>query len=366
MQQVKQHEVNKRLAWLFFVAVALSTGRSFAQTDSSIRNQLTAPQSANFWINGRGLIGASSDLHPTHNLQVHGRTWLDDLAHFNWGAEYVNRSLTVDGSTMGYNDPLIVRGNDDYAAVIRSNGADRWDASYDAYETNLGVPNPSSSLVFAYGASGIPYYRRYGHDFTIFKVWSSTSSRNAYESTIALVNGDNEEEYVDFFNLSYPSSLKFGMRMQKRGTGGYKPFVFEYSDGITTYPVAQISPDTTAYFYGKVGIGTTDTKGYNLAVAGSIITGSIKVKQPVAWPDYVFKRTYKLRPLSEVAAFIKNNDHLPDVPSSKEVEEKGINIGETQALLLKKIEKLTLYMIELKAENQQQQKEIDRLKRQHK
>lgn len=191
-------------------------------------------------------------------------------------------------------------------------------------------------------------------------MWSPTSSRNAYESTVALVNGDNEEEYVDFFNLSYPTSRKFGMRMQKRATGNYKPFVFEYSDGNITYPVVQISPDSTTYFYGKVGIGTTDTKGYNLAVAGSIIAGQIKVKQSSTWPDYVFSSTYRLKLLLEVEKFVKQNKHLPEVPSAKEVANQGLDMGVTQTASLKKVEELTLYMIELKKENIALQKRVQK------
>lgn len=75
----------------------------------------------------------------------------------------------------------------------------------------------------------------------------------------------------------------------------------------------------------------------------------------IYWPDYVFKKDYKLRSLYEVDNYIKSNSHLPDVPSEKEVMEDGLNLGEMDAILLKKIEELTLYIIE-------QQKEIDGLK----
>jgi hypothetical protein len=64
------------------------------------------------------------------------------------------------------------------------------------------------------------------------------------------------------------------------------------------------------------------------------------------WSDYVFNDDYKLRSLSSLESFIKQNKHLPEVPSAKEVEEKGISVGDNQALLLKKIEELTLYVIE--------------------
>ena len=78
------------------------------------------------------------------------------------------------------------------------------------------------------------------------------------------------------------------------------------------------------------------------------------------WADYVFDPGYRLAPLSEVAAFVKENHHLPDVPSAAEVQEKGVGLGEMQTKLLAKVEELTLHMIaadraigELKQENQE-------------
>jgi len=107
---------------------------------------------------------------------------------------------------------------------------------------------------------------------------------------------------------------------------------------------------------GSVGIGVTDTKGYKFAVNGSGIFTKVVVK-PYPWPDYVFHANYRLRPLSEVEQYIKQHHHLPEVPVAEDVEKNGVDVGENQATLLKKIEELTLYMIEqqkqLKEMNQQ-------------
>ncbi|WP_207515625.1 hypothetical protein [Longitalea luteola] len=102
-----------------------------------------------------------------------------------------------------------------------------------------------------------------------------------------------------------------------------------------------------------VGIGTTDTKGHKLAVAGTALFTKVTVKA-LPWADYVFNSNYRLRPLSEVEQYIKQHNHLPEVPSAAEVEKNGISIGDNQATLLKKIEELTLYVIE-------QEKQIKRL-----
>jgi hypothetical protein len=99
---------------------------------------------------------------------------------------------------------------------------------------------------------------------------------------------------------------------------------------------------------GNVGIGTAspDTK---LAVNGTIHTKEVRVDllAPMV-PDYVFANNYKLKTLEEVDTYIKANSHLPEIPSAKEIEKNGLMLGEMNMNLLKKIEELTLYMIEMK------------------
>jgi hypothetical protein len=96
---------------------------------------------------------------------------------------------------------------------------------------------------------------------------------------------------------------------------------------------------------GNVGMGTaTPDPAYKLSVNGSIRAKSIRVN--TGWADYVFNKAYRLKPLAEVETFIQHHQHLPDVPSAAEVEQNGVNLGEMEAVLLRKIEELTLYVIE--------------------
>jgi hypothetical protein len=111
---------------------------------------------------------------------------------------------------------------------------------------------------------------------------------------------------------------------------------------------------------GKVGIGTpftTNPNSYALAVNGKIGAKDVQIEAAsTTWPDYVFAASYKLPSLSDLEEFIATHKHLPDVPSATSVEKDGYSMSELDATLLKKVEELTLYIIE-------QQKQIDALKK---
>ncbi len=94
---------------------------------------------------------------------------------------------------------------------------------------------------------------------------------------------------------------------------------------------------------GNVGIGTLNPT-YKLSVNGDIRTKEVVVE--ANWADYVFDKKYKLSSLDEVEKFIQHNKHLPNIPSAKEVEEKGLHVGDVQKRMMAKIEELTLYMID--------------------
>ncbi|WP_214228801.1 hypothetical protein [Pedobacter sp. B4-66] len=142
----------------------------------------------------------------------------------------------------------------------------------------------------------------------------------------------------------------------------------------TGYGTGTLTDRMTITNAGDVGIGTM-TPNVKLAVNGSIRAQEIKV-EAANWPDYVFAKNYKLPSLKETENHIKEKGHLPGIPSADEVKANGIDLGEMNAKLLKKIEELTLYLIEIKKDNElekinnseqkkiihQQQKDIKYLK----
>ncbi|GHB59188.1 hypothetical protein GCM10007390_11060 [Persicitalea jodogahamensis] len=100
------------------------------------------------------------------------------------------------------------------------------------------------------------------------------------------------------------------------------------------------------------GLNSTPT-GYKLYVSEGILTERVKVavKNTSEWRDNVLQADYNLRSIEEVEKFIKENKHLPGVPSAQEMVEKGNDLQKTDAVLLEKIEEIMLYVIDLKKEN---------------
>jgi len=112
---------------------------------------------------------------------------------------------------------------------------------------------------------------------------------------------------------------------------------------------------------GYVDIGTS-TPQARLSVNGDVYAKKVKVTQS-GWPDYVFHPAYRLRPLSEVEQFIQLHKHLPEVPSVSQVEKDGIDLGDNQSTLLKKIEELTLYLIAQNKRLEALEKQLQQLKK---
>jgi len=96
---------------------------------------------------------------------------------------------------------------------------------------------------------------------------------------------------------------------------------------------------------GNVSIGTTFSS-YKLSVKGTIGCGEVIVEDVSGWADFVFEEDYNLMSLKDLDNYIKANKHLPEIPTTAEVEENGISVGEMNAKLLQKVEELTLYTIQ--------------------
>jgi hypothetical protein len=135
-----------------------------------------------------------------------------------------------------------------------------------------------------------------------------------------------------------------------------------YKNGqLLTFNSWLMNGNNMFYNTGNIGIGT-DQPTEKLSV-----NGTIKAKKLIAssqgWADFVFNPDYYLRPLPEVENYVKDNKHLPDMPSETEVKANGISVADMDAKLLQKIEELTLYVIKINQENQKSKADIEELKK---
>jgi hypothetical protein len=163
----------------------------------------------------------------------------------------------------------------------------------------------------------------------------------------------------------------FGYSATYLGGGNWVGSGMQWAFGLTAAYLASLAsgtPSVIAAFAsnGAVGIGTLGPcansqapSNCKLSVAGAIQAQEVVVNS--GWSDYVFAPDYRLAPLAEVANYIDEHHHLPDMPSASEVKDKGVSLGDMQAKLLAKIEELTLHMIQNEERNKALEERVNRL-----
>jgi hypothetical protein len=175
----------------------------------------------------------------------------------------------------------------------------------------------------------------------------------------------------DGIKIINTSSYAAGLHLSNTNTSGHTWALFStgtgnISEGAGNFTIYDYGTGFTRFFIsgstGNIGIGTiTPDPAYLLSVNGKIRAKEIKVE--TGWSDFVFEKHYKLKTLFEVENYINENGHLPEIPTAKEVEENGIEVGQIESKLLQKIEELTLYVIEQNKKIETLQKEVDSLKK---
>lgn len=161
-------------------------------------------------------------------------------------------------------------------------------------------------------------------------------------------------------NVGYQPNAGNSSQLNVNVNGGNAIEVFDQASNKVNFRVkanggTQIGPGTP--------LSTGVAANAQLSVDGLILAKEIRVSvSNTHWADYVFDKNYKLTPLPEVDKFIKANKHLPEVPSEAEVKENGIDLSEMNVLLLKKVEEITLHLIDLNKKVEGLVKENEELK----
>lgn len=186
----------------------------------------------------------------------------------------------------------------------------------------------------------------------------SATRYNFLDGRVALgnINGNIPQANIHVFGKSGENA---NIMLQPTDNTKNATIIFRNSSNnisVGSDNIMNLSATSYSFTTGKVGIGCVNNMNdFALAVQGGVVSTKVSVLDIDSWPDFVFGNNYKLMNLYELEQYINANRHLPEVPSAEEVSASGIDLGEMNALLLQKVEELTLHIIEL-------QKQIDELK----
>jgi hypothetical protein len=221
---------------------------------------------------------------------------------------------------------------------------------------NVGIGKPNPEFKLEISADALPQQAE-----QIVKFSVNDATNDYFQIGNGTGNGGKFTSYLQGIRKSdaEPTLIISGITTPENDVGSSPLFIFDAkvtpNGRIQTRPLFQWKSHYETYMTmlanGNIGIGTTNPT-YPLTVNGTI--RSKKVIVDTGWSDFVFEDDYSLMPLHQLDKFIEKNNHLPEMPTAKEVEANGISLGEMDAKLLQKIEELTLYTIE-------QQKMIDKL-----
>ena len=180
-------------------------------------------------------------------------------------------------------------------------------------------------------------------------VWTANGSNVYYSTGNVGIGVANPQKQLHVRNLSGDAKMRFETSTNAwdigLAAGNPNEFVISDENGDKWFILNTANK--------TVVLGVPNQNHHSLAVQGKITAAEIKVKPDPLLPDYVFEDDYDLMPLNEVEDYIKANKHLPGIKSAAEVDEaEGVYLGEMSYQLLEKVEELTLYLLEMKKENE--------------
>ncbi len=320
-----------------------------------------------------GYVGVNED-DPIYHLDVNGFASFSSSAKLGNTLPYVGGSrayrYTFEGN--GYN--LLMRGSDWHSilGVDRtdfdengnpesvSNGDRLWELRVSASGANGNNPQLFPFQVIVDGTpSGDnvdQLLRIYGNNLTV-KSSGSVGIGTSSLGTSKLKIANSSSDFADYrFVGTGMGQLEFvgwprGWNINSKTNG--KHLYINRDAGANSNVIIGRKEGREFFVRGSdgfVGIGT-GTPANRLDVNGTIRSKEIIV-ETTGWSDFVFEDGYELRPLAEVSTFISKHGHLPDVPSAETIQNEGLSVGESQSIMIQKIEELTLYALQQKDEIQ--------------
>ncbi|MES2372832.1 MAG: hypothetical protein V4557_09650 [Bacteroidota bacterium] len=394
----------KKIQYLLFVSVCLLVYVSgYSQTISgsgtidyipkfagsnSITNSMMRENSGKIYINGATndgysnlLLNGSANFTLTSNFasnnSIIGHYFTTSIAgtFANQTNQYLNENI---GSAFGLNGTgstilSTYPGMNSVGSTIYKSNTGSVTGFVSNFRTNYIVSNTGSisDLASFYGGFPLQSYGSPAFTGTITNFYglylSDVTTNSDVQSRITnkwgiYQAGAADRNYLNG-NTMIGTSVDNGSKLNVNGSASVSNSVLAGSIGINgtngTYKLQVNGTSnfldnvngTSAFFNGAIGIGTTAPGPYKLAVEGVLGARKVKVTQANPWADYVFDEGYQLRSLADIEGYIKANKRLPEIPSATEINKDGLDLGEMQTLQMKKIEELTLYLIELSKKN---------------
>ena len=309
---------------------------------------------------------------------VHTNGWFSGTFHSeiefvssNWGhidTKIVNFTYVIgDGSV--FNDPIgdiqdgSGQGSNSQLVIWLKGGATYYWSS----------TNNSKVILTDGNSAGVAKTSDSGQPLAILNSQSSLilkAKNNIYHEDVGIAT---ERNIYAGGNIGIGTTSPFGKIDVKTSQNQHIQFVKDLNGHLSgCVGITSINDDNTNYtplgflsskytfLFGNVGIGTTNPDEL-LTVNGAIHAKEIKVDLTGSLADFVFSPDYKLKSLTELEQYLKENRHLPEIPSATEVKENGLSLGEMQNKLLQKIEELTLYVIEQDKSKKELEKKYNEL-----
>jgi hypothetical protein len=230
----------------------------------------------------------------------------------------------------------------------------------------IGISNGQTNTFPTTGSVGIgtlsPSSFFHGGNNRVLEIYNPNNTLNSQShvilSTGSTLNnsGAGTLSWISRSSTGFQGMAYIGSMIQGDATvNSSASLIFATSNGSAVYTRMVLNKD------GNLGIGINNP-AEKLSVNGKIRAQEIKV-ETTNWPDYVFAKDYQLPSLKETEQHIKDKGHLPGIPSAAEVKANGVDLGEMNAKLLKKIEELTLHLIEQEKKNEAQAQTVQKMEK---